>query len=77
MDSSVEWEKVMKMVDRINLMSYHLVNGYTTVSGHHTPLYSTPQQKESTDHGVQMMLAKGVPADKIVVGAAFMPGSTK
>jgi chitinase len=34
-------------------------------------LYSTPQQKESTDHGVQMLLAKGVPAGKIVVGAAF------
>ena len=61
----------MKIVDKVNLMSYDLVNGYTTVSGHHTPLYSTPQQKESTDHGVQMMLAKGVPANKIVVGAAF------
>ncbi|HEX5024930.1 MAG TPA: glycosyl hydrolase family 18 protein [Agriterribacter sp.] len=70
-DSSVEWKKVMKIVDRVNLMSYDLVNGYTTKSGHHTPLYSTPDQKESTDHGVQMMLAAGVPADKIVVGAAF------
>ncbi len=56
---------------QVNLMSYDLVNGYTTKSGHHTPLYSTPEQKESTDHGVQMMLAAGVPADKIVVGAAF------
>lgn len=70
-DSSVEWKKVMKIVDRVNLMSYDLVNGYTTKSGHHTPLYSTPEQKESTDHGVQMMLAAGVPAGKIVVGAAF------
>lgn len=70
-DSSVEWKKVMKIVDRVNLMSYDLVNGYTTKSGHHTPLYSTPQQKESTDNGVKMMLAAGVPADKIVVGAAF------
>lgn len=70
-DSSIEWKKVMKIVDRVNLMSYDLVNGYTTQSGHHTPLYSTPEQKESTDHGVQMMLAAGVPADKIVVGAAF------
>lgn len=70
-DSSIEWKKVMKMVDRVNLMSYDLVNGYTTKSGHHTPLYSTPEQKESTDNGVKMMLAAGVPADKIVVGAAF------
>ncbi|MFT3703273.1 MAG: glycosyl hydrolase family 18 protein [Agriterribacter sp.] len=70
-DSSIEWKKVMKIVDRVNLMSYDLVNGYTTKSGHHTPLYSTPEQKESTDNGVQMMLSAGVPADKIVVGAAF------
>ena len=70
-DSSIEWKKVMKKVDRVNLMSYDLVSGFSTVSGHHTPLYSTPHQKESTDNGVQMMLGAGVPADKIVVGAAF------
>jgi chitinase len=70
-DSSVEWKKVMKKVDRVNLMSYDLVSGFSTLSGHHTPLYSTPHQKESTDNGVQMMLGAGVPADKIVIGAAF------
>lgn len=70
-DSSIEWKKVMKKVDRVNLMSYDLVSGFSTVSGHHTPLYSTAKQKESTDNGVQMMIAAGVPADKIVVGAAF------
>lgn len=70
-DSSIEWKKVMKKVDRVNLMSYDLVSGFSTLSGHHTPLYSTPHQKESTDNGVQMMLGAGVPADKIVIGAAF------
>jgi len=70
-DAAVEWKKVMKKVDRVNLMSYDLVSGFSTISGHHTPLYSTPLQKESTDNGVQMMLAAGVPADKIVIGAAF------
>ena len=70
-DSSVEWKKVMKKVDRVNLMSYDLVSGFSTLSGHHTPLYSTPHQKESADNGVQMMLAAGVPANKIVIGAAF------
>ncbi|MDE3249879.1 MAG: glycoside hydrolase [Bacteroidota bacterium] len=70
-DSSIEWKKVMKKVDRVNLMSYDLVSGFSTISGHHTPLYSTEKQKESTDHGVQMMLAAGVPANKIVIGAAF------
>ncbi len=70
-DSAVEWKKVMKKVDRVNLMSYDLVSGFSTISGHHTPLYSTPLQKESTDNGVKLMLAAGVPADKIVIGAAF------
>jgi chitinase len=70
-DSSLEWKKVMKKVDRVNLMSYDLVSGFSTVSGHHTPLYSTPHQKESTDNGVQMMLGAGVPPNKIVIGAAF------
>lgn len=70
-DSSVEWKKVIKNTDRINLMSYDLVSGFSTISGHHTPLYSTPHQKESTDNGVKLMMSAGVPADKIVIGAAF------
>lgn len=70
-DSSIEWKKVMKIVDRVNLMSYDLVNGYATTTGHHTALYSTPQQIESTDNGVTKMIELGVPANKIVIGAAF------
>ncbi len=70
-DSSIEWKQVMKRVNRVNLMSYDLVSGFSTTSGHHTPLYSTPHQKESTDNGVKMMLGAGVPAAKIVIGAAF------
>lgn len=70
-DSAIEWKQVIQYVDFINIMSYDLVHGYSTVSGHHTPLYSTPQQTESTDHAVQMLLKKGVPAGKLVIGAAF------
>ncbi len=70
-DSSIEWKKVMQIADKVNLMSYDLVHGYSSVSGHHTPLYSTPQQEMSTDHAVKKMLAAGVPARKIVIGSAF------
>ncbi|MDP4262923.1 MAG: glycosyl hydrolase family 18 protein [Bacteroidota bacterium] len=70
-DSSVEWKKVMRKADRVNIMSYDLVHGFSTVSGHHTPLYSTPQQKQSTDNAVNRIMAAGVPANKIVIGAAF------
>ena len=70
-DSCFEWDKVMPLVDRVNLMSYDLVSGYATTSGHHTPLYSTKQQELSADFGVNALIAAGVPAKKIALGAAF------
>ncbi len=59
------------MVDYVNLMNYDLVGGYAKVTGHHTALYSTPQQKESTDHCVQWLLNNGVDSRKLILGAAF------
>lgn len=70
-ENSIEWEKVMKRVDRVNLMSYDLVSGFSTVTGHHTPLYSTAQNPESVDSGVKLLQQNGVPGKKIVIGAAF------
>jgi len=55
----------------VNLMTYDLVNGYSTTTGHHTALYSTTQQVESTDKAVDRLLRIGIPANKIVIGAAF------
>lgn len=71
MENSIEWEKVMKKVDRVNLMSYDLVSGFSTVTGHHTPLYSTAQNEGSVDAGVKLLKQYGVPPRKIVIGAAF------
>jgi len=70
-DSSIVWKEVIKYTNFINIMTYDLVHGFSTVSGHHTPLYSTPQQTESTDHAVQMLLNAGVPSEQLVIGAAF------
>jgi Chitinase len=70
-DSSIEWGKVMPKINRVNLMSYDLVSGFSTISGHHTSLYSTPKQIESVDNGVKKLIAAGVPPQKIVIGAAF------
>lgn len=69
--TSVDWKKVTPLVNHINLMTYDLVNGYDTVTGHHSPLYSTPRQQESTDHAVKFLDSAGVPFDKLVIGAAF------
>jgi chitinase len=70
-DESVEWGKVMQEVNYVNLMTYDLVNGYATVTGQHTPLYSTPQQMESPDRSVTQLISLGVPKNKIIIGAAF------
>ncbi|WP_316795886.1 glycoside hydrolase family 18 protein [Pedobacter agri] len=70
-DSCFEWKKVMPLVNRVNLMSYDLVSGYATQSGHHTALFSTSQLPLSADYGIREMIKMGVPAEKIALGAAF------
>lgn len=70
-NEAVEWKPVMKRVDRVNLMTYDLVNGFSGNTGHHTPLYSTKEQVESIDNAVQKLAQMGVPTRKIAIGAAF------
>ena len=70
-DSSIEWKKIVKKVDKVNIMSYDLVHGGSKKTGHHTPLYSTEQQKESGDNAVNRLIEAGLPANKIILGAAF------
>ncbi|MDR7210493.1 glycoside hydrolase family 18 protein [Flavobacterium piscis] len=71
LDESIEWKVVMPLVNRVNIMSYDLVNGYSKVTGHHTPLYSTNKTEESTDRAVSYLLKLGIPAEKLVIGGAF------
>jgi chitinase len=42
-DESVDWKAIMPLLDRVNLMTYDLVHGYSTETGHHTALYSTKE----------------------------------
>jgi len=71
LQNSIEWKKVMRRVDFVNLMSYDLVSGFAIVTGHHTPLYSSTHQMESADRAVNLLEASGVSKRKIVIGAAF------
>lgn len=68
---AVDWKAIMPLLNSVNLMSYDMVNGGTPHTGHHTPLYSTPDQQDSTDNAVTLLLDMGVPPEKIVIGAAF------
>jgi chitinase len=68
---SVEWEKVMPLVNYVNMMTYDLVNGNSTRTGHLTSLYSTPGQNVSTDYAIRFLDSIGVPMQKVVIGLAF------
>jgi chitinase len=68
---SVDWKAIMPELDFVNLMTYDLTNGYSKVTGHHTPLHSSKNQKESTSHCVNWLLKHDVPAQKLIIGAAF------
>lgn len=68
---SVDWTHIMPSLDFVNLMTYDLTNGYSKVTGHHTPLYSDKKQKESTDNCVSWLLKHKVPSTKLIIGAAF------
>ncbi len=71
LNNSIEWEIVMPLVDRVNLMTYDLVNGYSKVTGHHTPLFSSKYQKVSVESSVNFLDSLDIPLEKIVIGAAF------
>lgn len=70
-NKAVEWKKLMKKVNFVNVMTYDLVNGFSGITGHHTPLYSNAQQTESVDNAVEKLVGLHVPKNKIVIGAAF------
>ncbi|HRI60266.1 MAG TPA: glycoside hydrolase family 18 protein [Saprospiraceae bacterium] len=70
-DQSIEWAQVMPLLDRVNLMTYDFISGFSTVTGHHTQLLSTAEQEASVDYSVRYLKNLGVPPSKIVIGAAF------
>ncbi len=68
---AIDWCKVVPKVNYVNLMTYDLVNGYSKVTGLHTPLYSSPKQPESVDNAVRYLDSLHVDMHKVVIGAAF------
>lgn len=71
LEESIDWKGIMPIIDFVNLMSYDLVSGFSTVTGHHTPLYSTTTQKQSADNAIRYFQSINVPLQKIIIGAAF------
>jgi chitinase len=69
-EHSIEWAKVMPQVDFVNLMTYDLVGGYATVTGHHTPMLSCRAGQECADNCVTWLMDKHIPAKKLILGSA-------
>lgn len=70
-EESVDWKAVMPLVDFVNLMTYDLVGGYATVTGHHTLLQDYRPGQQSTAKCVQLLLDRKVDPQKLVIGAAM------
>lgn len=68
--NAVEIPKIVPVLDYVSLMTYDLAGTWTPAI-HHTALYSTAVQPNSVDANVQRFMAAGVPAEKLVIGAAF------
>ncbi|WP_273326058.1 glycoside hydrolase family 18 protein [Vallitalea guaymasensis] len=68
-----EMDKIHPYLDYVQLMTYDLRGGFTVVTGHHANLYSYQEDlsRASADKAVRKYMKAGVPANKLVVGAAF------
>lgn len=71
LEEAVEWKLLEPLIDRVNLMSYDLVSGFSTLTGHHTPLYSNSSQVPSAHQAISWLDSIGFPMNKVVIGAAF------
>ena len=70
-EESVDWDAVMPLVDFVNLMTYDLVGGYATVTGHHSLLQDYRPAQESTAKCVNWLLKHNIAANKLIIGAAM------
>jgi chitinase len=62
-----------KYLDYVNIMTYDYFTGGSATTGHHTNLFhsSTDVPHQSGAQAVQEHLDAGIPAEKLVLGAAF------
>ncbi len=67
-------ERIVPLLDWINLMTYDFYGSQSTHTGHHAGLHraaSAAPGSRNTEQAVDEFLAAGVPARKLHVGAAF------
>jgi chitinase len=71
----INWDNVHPYMDRLYLMTYDLTGAWEREISHHTPLYTNPNAVGSSagtsaDWTINYMKSLGVPANKLMIGAA-------
>lgn len=68
-----EMSQAHQYLDYVNIMTYDYYTGGSSLAGHHTNLFhsSTDAPHQSGAQAVQEHLDAGIPAEKLVLGAAF------
>ncbi len=69
----IELPALMDSLDYINVMTYDLKCGFHALAGHHTSLFSKTGDvfMNSCAQALALFEAHGVPADRLLMGAAF------
>ena len=70
-ENSIEWDKVMPLVDNVNLMTYDFYGSGSTKTGHHTALSSNEFQDRSAESSIKSLINLGIDPKKIFIGGAF------
>ena len=70
-ENSVEWDKVMPLVDNVNLMTYDFYGSGSSKTGHHTALSSNEFQDRSAESSIEALISLGVNPKQIFIGGAF------
>lgn len=73
MMSALPLPTMIETLETINIMTYDFASSSfgPCVSGHHSNLYSTSYAPQSVDAAVKAYMDRGVPREKIVVGAVL------
>lgn len=75
-DIGIDVPRLFNIVDFANIMTYDMRGAWDEVSGHHTGLYTNPNDplmgnNLSIDESVNYLIQQGAEPNKIVVGAAY------
>ncbi len=70
-ENSIEWDKVMPLVNNVNLMTYDFYGSGSTKTGHHTALSPNKFQDRSAESSIEALMNLGVKPSQIFIGGAF------